>query len=281
MTSKPTILRGRSPGRSQTFCAGDRSLAEEKTMKRLSVATAGDFAMLLADVQGLRRFDSAEETAQAFVGILYEYFRESLILLRLFTTVRYAGLGELDRQFVDRRATDTGTANLITGNTPVFTLLGTRGRNPDWNERRKSQHFRCIPLASTAYVASLPMLSMQFKSVGFDLGRIDDWDAAVAAEGRADEYSGMLYIRDAGVEKDEQGRMIVPKQDFVAANNVRTVLGFGSGYATHPTLVTLFAFTNETIERSEAEPLASLLDAYLESSAELVRQGRVFKSGQQ
>ena len=246
-------------------------------MKRLSEATPDDFRRLLDRVGGLPGFASAEEAAQAFVGILYDYFRESLVLLRLFTTVRYSELTAPDRQFVDRRGIDTGTAHLITGITPIFTLLGTRGRDADWNERRESQHFRCIPLASTAFVASLSMLSMQFKSVGFDLDLIDDWNAALTARGRADEYTGMLYVRDAGVDKDEQGRMIVPKHDFVSANNVRTVLGFGSGYASHPTLVTLFAFTLENIEKSTIEPLAPLLEAYMSMSEKLVGQGRIFR----
>ena len=121
------------------------------------------------------------------------------------------------------------------------------------------------------------MLSRQFESVGFDLGLIDDWESKVAATGRADRYRGLLYIRDAGIDRDQQGRMIVPKQDFVAANGVKTTLGSGSGYSGHPTMVTLFAFTNETIERPVVESLTNLLEGFISSTEPLVRQGRIFE----
>jgi hypothetical protein len=245
-------------------------------MKRLSEATPDDFDLLLGRVQGLPEFTCAEEAAQAVVGLLYEFFRESLALLRLFVTVPYGELPAATRQFVDRRGTDTGTSHLIHDRTPVFTLLGTRGEHAEWNERHKSQRFRCIPLASSAFVASLPMLSRQFKSVGFDLALIDDWNAAVVGRGRADAYTGMLYIRNAATDRDEQGRMIVPVQDFVVTHGIRTVLGFGSGYANHPTMVTLFAFTREDTQKANVEPLATLLEAYVARSSELVGRGRIF-----
>ena len=98
----------------------------------------------------------------------------------------------------------------------------------------------------------------------------------VAATGRADQYRGQLCITDAGIDRDSQGRLIVPKQDFVAANGVKSVLGFGCGHVRHPSLVTLFAFTNEIVERSAVEPLAALLDSYRDGTEELLRHGRVF-----
>jgi hypothetical protein len=125
------------------------------------------------------------------------------------------------------------------------------------------------------------MLSRQFESVGFDLGLIDDWEEKVAATGRADRYRGVLYIGDAGIDRDAQGRMIVPKQDFVTTGGVRTTLGFGTGYARHPTLVTLFAFTGETVPRSAVEPFPDLLEALVSSTESLVGQGRFFAGSRQ
>jgi hypothetical protein len=71
--------------------------------------------------------------------------------------------------------------------------------------------------------------------------------------------------------------MIVPKQEFVAASGVKTTLGFGSGYAGHPTLVTLFAFTNETLKRPAVEPLAHVLEAFISSTEEMVANDRFFE----
>lgn len=244
--------------------------------KRLAEATAADYEELKAEISAIMTSSCAEEAARIFVARLYERFRDSLVLLRLFITLRYDQLPVEDRLFVDRRGRETKTSHLLDAATPIFTLLGTRGQRPEWNERSASAHFRCIPLVSTAFVSSLSMLSRQFASVGFDLGLIDSWERQVVATRRADRYRGILYIRDAGVDRDAQGRMIVPKQDFVAAAGVKTTLGFGSGYADHPTMVTLFAFTNEVIEKSTVEPISKLLEAFIASTAALVREGRFF-----
>lgn len=248
---------------------------EERTIKKISDATPGDFEYLLNMVKRTYAVDAAEKLAQAFVDTIYEYFQESLVLLRLFSSVPYAVLPVQDRQLVDKKANDSGTAHLYSDRTPILTLLGTRGKKPDWNERSKSQGFRCIPLVSSGYVASLSMLAMQFRKMNFDLGLFDDWEATIITKGRADQFSGMLYVNNAGIEKDELGRMIVPRQEFVAENNVMTTLGFGGGYSNHPTIAILFAFTNEILSESMVKPFAILLDAYISISKEHVGNGRI------
>lgn len=246
--------------------------------RRLSDVIPADYEELQSEIQRIAEYNCAQEAAQKFVDIVYKRFCDSLVLLRLFTTVRYDRLPEEDRLFVDGRGRATGTSHLIHDATPIFTLLGTNGNRPEWSDRRASAHFRCIPLASTAFVASLSMLSRQFDSVGLDLSLIDDWETKVTSTGRADQFRGILHVGDSATEKDPQGRMVVPKQDFVAACGVKTSLGFGSGYANHPTLVTMFAFANEYVEPDVVRPLTTLLDRYMNISEELVRQGRVFQA---
>jgi len=148
---------------------------KENTTKRLSGATAADYEELLKELQGIGGCSCAQESAQRFVDRIYEWFCRSLVLLRLFITMRYDELPEEDRR------------------------------------------------------------------------------------------------------KDSQERMIVPKQEFVTANGLKTTLGFGSGYASHPTLVTLFAFTNETVERSAVKPITNLLEAFTSSTESLVGKGRFFE----
>jgi hypothetical protein len=245
-------------------------------MKKLSDANSSDFGLLQKSVKGIKGIDTAEELAQEFINIIYEYFGESLVLLRLFSSVPYSALVPYDKQLVDKKAKDSGSVHPYDDGTPILTLLGTRGRKSDWNERSKSQGFRCIPLVSSEYVASLSMLSMQFKKMNFDLGLLDKWDTGIVARGNADGYAGMLYVNQADVDKDEQGRMIVPRQEFVAEENVKTVFGFGSGYSDHPTIVTLFAFTNEILNESLMKPFSSLVEAYISLSKEQVRNGRIF-----
>lgn len=245
--------------------------------KRLSDVTAADYEELLREMQGIAGCSCAQESAQRFVDRIYERFCGSLVLLRLFMTVRYDELAGEDRRFVDDRCRQMNILHQLNGTTPIFTLFGTRGKYLEWNHRRTSSFFRCIPLISTAFVSSLSMLSRQFESVGFDLGLIDEWEAGVTSAGRADQYRGMLYIRDAAIDKDSQGRMIVPKQEFVTANEVKTTIGFGSGYSGYPALVTLFAFTNEIAGRSAVKPFTDLLEVFMTSTESLVRQGRYFE----
>lgn len=245
-------------------------------MKKLSTANHADVASLSDSIKKLHGFNAAEGAAQAFINTVYDYFEQSFVLLRLFSSIPYSALSSTDRQLVDKKANDSETKNLLKGTTPILTLLGTRGHKPDWNVREMSKGFRCIPLTSSAYVASLSMLSMQFRQMQFDFTSFDTWDTAITAKGRADHFTGMLYVKHAALDKDEQGRMIVPRQDFVAENEVKTVLGFGSGYPHHPTIVTLFAFTNETLEQSSMKSLSSLLEDYVSISEYLISADRIF-----
>ncbi len=199
-------------------------------------------------------------------------------MLRLFSTVPYSALSDQDRQLVDKKANDSGTSHLIGDTTPVLTLLGTRGQRAEWNQRSKSRGFRCIPLVSSGYVSSLAMLSMQFKAMNFDLSSLDRLGSTNAADDHAHEYTGMLYVKHAALDRDEQGRMIVPHQDFVAENNVKTTLGFGTSYSDPPTIVTLFAFTNEILNKTEMEPFSSLLQCYLSASREFLDTRRIFSN---
>lgn len=244
--------------------------------QRLSDSTTADYEELLATLRKVAVPGSAQDAAQQFVEVIFEQFSESLVMLRLFITVRYDRLPLEDRLFVDERGRATNTSHLIHGATPVFTLLGSRGERPEWNDRTASSHFRCIPLSSTAFVSSLSMLSRQFESVGLDLAIIDDWETKVAALGRGDQFRGTLYIRDASIDRDLQGRMIVPKQDFVAANGVKSVFGFGSGYENHPSLVTLFAFIREELAERALEPFTDLLKAFVASTETLVAKELFF-----
>ncbi len=256
-------------------CAG-QTRREEKTMKKLSIATPSDFAFLSDSTKKLNGFDSVEGIAQAFVDKVFEQFQDSLVLLRLFSSVPYSALPPQDQLLVDKKANDSGTGHLYKDTTPVLTLLGTRGQRPEWNHRAASQGFRCIPLVSSGYVASLSMLSMQFRTMNFDLALLDGWNTTIAANARADEYTGMLYVNHAGMDKDQQGRMVVPRQEFVVENNVKTALGFGTGYSSHPTIVMLFAFTNEILNKTAMEPFSSLLQNYLSISKECLNRGRIF-----
>ena len=98
----------------------------------------------------------------------------------------------------------------------------------------------------------------------------------MASLGGADRYRGTLHIGDAGSERDGQGRMVVPRQEFVVGNGVKSVFGLGSGFPAYPSLVTLFAFTDEELPPDALAPCAGLLELFISSTASLVGQERFF-----
>lgn len=245
-------------------------------MASLSCTTVEDFLELAEQTRSLGPFACAQDAAQALVDLVYERLGNSIVLLRVFTTVLNSELSAEDRELVRQKCEERDVTRALHGRTPVLTLLGTRGRKPDWNHRERSQRFRCIPLVSTTYVAALPMLAAQLRSMRFDLDLIDRWEQQVAPLGHADGHSGMLYVRDAALDRDEEGRSVVPAQAFVTNNAVRTVIGCGTGYSCHPALATLFVFTAEHLERPRVEPFSLLLQAYKAMSEPLVAAGSIF-----
>lgn len=238
--------------------------------------TADQLRELADHARSLGPLACAADAAQAIVDTTTDRLAGSLVLLRVFTTLPYSALSAADRELVRLKCEEKGLLATLREGTPVLTLLGTRGRRPEWNDRTLSRRFRCIPLVSAAYVAAHSMLELQLRAMGFDLGLVDRWEEEVAASGRADRHAGVLHVADAARERDGQGRWAVPVQSFVAENGVRTVIGCGAGYARHPALATLFAFTSVQVARERADPFMLLLDAYRELSEPLLTAGANF-----
>ncbi len=54
----------------------------------------------------------------------------------------------------------------------VLSLLGTRGEDMRWNDRRNSQGHVGIPLVSADFIDAIPMMSRLLKELGLDLNWI-------------------------------------------------------------------------------------------------------------
>jgi hypothetical protein len=197
------------------------------------------------------------------------------ILVRLFASVRFDGLPKNDQRLVEDKARAFGETLPVPVGTPVLALLGTRGCQPEWNIRQRSQRFRCLPLLSSRYVGSLSMLCLQLDAMGFALSTLDSWEANTAA-GRADQWAGWVHIANPAADRDRQGRMAVPAQDFVAAHGVKSVIGAGAGYKHHPTLLTLFTFCAEPTDPALGGPMQGLVEAFRRATEPLVQAGAIF-----
>ena len=97
------------------------------------------------------------------MDLIYEEFKESLVLVRMFLTIFYEELPEFNRKIVVNLAEEKGIASELQDDTPVLSLIGTRGENPEWDDRKKSKGHLEIPLISVKFIDSVPMLSPYVK----------------------------------------------------------------------------------------------------------------------
>jgi len=218
-----------------------------------------------------------EEAAQSVVDTLYTEFSESIVLARLYATIAYMNLPPKNQSFVAQLSAKNNVSNLLGKDTQVISLIGTRGVNPEWNDRRNSQGHVGIPLVSEAFIDQIPMMSRLLKEVGLDLSWINskNTNMVIEAMGRT---SGIFYVEDASTAVDQQNRKIIAAQDFVKAHQVKTVFGLAGGYATSSVFVTLIVFCRETLARSQAALFSSIITSFKANTMNTVTRGVYFKA---
>jgi hypothetical protein len=158
----------------------------------------------LSDVSGLReRVHAAlegcanlREAAQECASAVYEDHKESLALVRLYATVPFSQLPPADRSFVAAIAESGGAADALKGDTPVLSLLGTRGDAPDWDDRQKSKGHLGIPLVASSFVEAIPMVSRLMHDMGIGVEWLDTHDTKIVVKSLG-RIAGVFYVRDA------------------------------------------------------------------------------------
>ena len=222
----------------------------------------------------LRECDSMEAAAQRLVETLYEEFTDSIVLTRCFVTVPYRKLPATNQKFVDELAYSKGITAEITDETPVLSLLGTRGVQPDWNDRRQSTNHLALPLASATFVESIPMIARLLKELEVKLEWLSKVDSAGFSEKRlGGGLIGVFYVREAAAARDQQGRLIIAAEDFVAEHQIKTVFGLGGLYA-QGTLFTLIVFARDIIAKAQIADFTPLVPLIAANTSHLVRSGK-------
>ena len=216
-----------------------------------------------------------EEAAQKFTDLLYDEYKESIVLARLFATVPFEKLPAANQAFVNKLAASQKISHLINNQTLVLSLLGTHGAKAAWNDRHHSQGHVGIPLASADFINAIPMMSRLLKELGLNLKWIESNDSEVVAK-TIGKMAGLFYVPDAKTSLDHKGRKIIAAQDYVAANNVKTVFGFGGGYMLSTTFITIIIFTREMIEKNIAEKFLMLVNLIKTATLSMVREGKIF-----
>jgi hypothetical protein len=215
-----------------------------------------------------------EEAAQTVTDVLYEEFSDSIVLARLFGTVPLGKLPVANRSFVAELADSQGITDLIKDETLILSLLGTRGAEVAWNDRRRSEGHVGIPLASADFIDKIPMMSRLLKEVGLDLDWIDRQEAITIKTFAG--LSGVFYVPDARTAVDDQGRKIISAQDFVRDNDIKTVFGLAGSYPLKKTFVTLIIFCRETLQKPQVDRFLLLMSSFKAKTTSLASSGAVF-----
>lgn len=226
--------------------------------------------------EGLRECASLEEAAQRLVKMLYAEHQDFIVLTRCFITVPYRALPAANRQVVDELARSKGIAEEITDETPVLSLLGTCGVRPAWNDRRQSENHIAIPLASASFVESIPMISRLLKELEVELEWLNNVESAGFSEKElGGGWIGVFYVREAATAMDQQQRLIIPAEDFVAEHQIKTVFGLGGIYP-QGTLFTLIVFTRDTMEKPQISSYKPLVPLIAANTLHLLQDGKIF-----
>ena len=218
-----------------------------------------------------------EEAAQRYTDAIYSEFEDSVVLTRLFATIPYRNLPATNRVFVDKLAASAGISHLIREQMLVLSLLGTRGKKATWNSRHDSEEHVGIPMASADFIEAIPMVSRLLKELGLGLDWIDTQDTEIVAK-TIGKMAGVFHVPDAKTNVDHKNRKIIAAQDFVEAYNVKTVFGLGGSYlyTGGNTFLVNIMFTNEAIEKRQAERFMTLLNTFKTATAGLDASGKVF-----
>jgi hypothetical protein len=218
---------------------------------------------------------SVVEAAQCLLDVIYAKYEGTLALARIFVTVDCGDLPDFNRNFVSNLADSAGVASDLNDQTPVLSLVGTRGAKEAWNDIRQSEGHVGIPLVSAGFVDAIPMLARLLSDLGVGVSMGDD------AGGVTIEASGAsvdtFHVPDASTAMDTQGRNIIPMQDFVASQGVQTVFGIGGPYAEggNKIVVAIF-FTREELAKEIVQQFEPLVTQFRDATQQLISQGRIF-----
>lgn len=244
-------------------------------MSRLTSASYTEMFSLFGSIQHqLGQSPCFETAAQQSMDLLYEHFADCVVLSRVYVTARYGDLPLPNRQFVDKLA--HAKAVTMTEDAPVLSLMASRGRKPAWNNRRQSSGHVGIPLVSADFVSALPMIARLLSDFEIKLEWIERPERGIST--LRSGWSGLFWVSDARTDKDQFDRLIIPAQDFVAEQDVRTVFGVGGSYSTG-TMFAMIFFVTCSLSRDQAQRFLPLSNLFKTATNAHVEANRIFAAG--
>ena len=215
-----------------------------------------------------------EDVAQELAQTLHAQFEDSIVLARVFITINFGSLPPANAEFVRDLAESAGATAGLRDATPVLSLIGTRGVEQEWNDRRRSKSHVGIPLISSTFVDDIPMISRLLKDLGVPLDWVDSQEPEIIQK-VIGQSEGLFFVADAEFAKDAQGRRIIVAQDFVSDYRVKSVFGIGGAYPGDEIIV-IVAFCRDAFPEPVAEHFLPLASLFKGQTAALVAQGLIF-----
>jgi len=244
-------------------------------MSRIASYSVEDVSALRSRVEGeLKECGTFQQASQKFIDILYEELTASAVLFRVFATVEFEKLPEKEKDFVLDLARVRGFLSELQPKTPVVTLLGSRGKRPQWNHRLRSERHLAIPLTSASFIKTIPMVSRLMGDMGTGLEWVQkqERNMILTSMGR---MARVLYVEDALETRTGDGFDVIPDRSFVKENGVRTVLGLGGAYL-NGTIVAVVLFTSERVQKDRVEKLMPVMHGFKVATMKAVMKGRIF-----
>jgi hypothetical protein len=217
---------------------------------------------------------TVEDAAQAFVEGLYADFASS-VLVRLYTTIPYAGLSPTTKTFADRVARSAGVLDQLRSDTHVLSLMGTMGKRAAWRDRLQSNGHLAIPLVSSKFVEKIPMITRLLNEFGLGLDWLNEAGQSSIIAKSMGRMATVFYVPDAATYRDSLNRLVIPVQDFVAENGIKTVFGVGGAYANNQICAILF-FASERLDRFVVERFLPVVNFFKHSTTHALMGGRLF-----
>ncbi len=212
-----------------------------------------------------------QSAARAFVDALLELAPATTVLARVLVTQPYRDLPSEEHAFVDRLAKERGVRARLRPDTPVLTLLASRGVRPAWNDVRGSLGHRAVPLTDGRFVRTIPMVGRMLEDLGYPIDALPSGDARPPGP-RLGDGMGVFHVRDAAEPENEA---VVPSRAFVVEHGVRSVFGLGATYVDGSVLVVL-VFSRDLVDRETVMGLAPLAATLKRRTYPAVAAGRVF-----
>jgi hypothetical protein len=213
------------------------------------------------------------DAGRACLDELYREFGESLALVRLFATVRFAYLPDRERHFARQLASGRRVVEELSDDTLVATLMASRGVEREWNDPHQSVSHLAIPILSASFIQTIPLVSRILADSGIGVPWLKKQSSLITVK-TVGGMAELIYVEDARTTTTGDGYKVIPSQDFVEAYGIRTVLAMGGRYLNGTTLA-LLLFTTEHVAEEQAARFTTILNTVKASTMKVVMDGKL------